>query len=189
MLPRNHLDRIQVAFDDHRLVDNAGLLLPATLALHLGFCKLVQQRLGLGDAQGQANNGDKIMMLVASALAGGDCINDADALRAGGTVGVLDCMVKVPPPRALSCAALAGATSANWNGEPRVAGTGTAGRSRIRRRDLDHRSRFRHLRDLRIGQGRGATQWLHWKVGLTPTAGPGLKYWGRHRRDADVPSA
>ena len=27
MLPRNDLDRIQVAFDDHRLVDNAGLLL------------------------------------------------------------------------------------------------------------------------------------------------------------------
>ena len=32
MLPRNHPDRIQVAFDDHRLVANAGLLLPATLA-------------------------------------------------------------------------------------------------------------------------------------------------------------
>ena len=31
MLPRNHLDRIQVAFDDHRLVANAGLLLTATL--------------------------------------------------------------------------------------------------------------------------------------------------------------
>ena len=27
MLPLNDLDRIQVAFDDHRLVDNAGLLL------------------------------------------------------------------------------------------------------------------------------------------------------------------
>ena len=37
MLPRNHPDRIQVAFDDHRLVANAGLLLPATLALHLGL--------------------------------------------------------------------------------------------------------------------------------------------------------
>ena len=24
MLPRNHADRIQVAFDDHRLVANAG---------------------------------------------------------------------------------------------------------------------------------------------------------------------
>ena len=36
MLPRNHLDRIHITFDDHRLVNNAGLLLPATLALHLG---------------------------------------------------------------------------------------------------------------------------------------------------------
>ena len=36
MLPRNHPDRIQIAFDDHRLVANAGLILPATLALRLG---------------------------------------------------------------------------------------------------------------------------------------------------------
>ena len=96
MLPRNHLDRIQIAFDDHRLVDNAGLLLPATLALHLGLSQLVQQRLDLGDAPGRANTGDKIMTLVASALAGGDCIDDADALRAGGTASVLDCLVKAP---------------------------------------------------------------------------------------------
>ncbi len=53
MLPRDHIDRIQVAFDDHRLVDNAGLLLPATLALHLGLSQLVQQHLELGDAPGQ----------------------------------------------------------------------------------------------------------------------------------------
>ena len=26
----------KIAFDDHRLVNNAGLILPATLALHLG---------------------------------------------------------------------------------------------------------------------------------------------------------
>ena len=96
MLPRNHLDRIKIAFDDHRLVDNAGLLLPATLALHLGLSQLVQQRLDLGDAPGRANTGDKIMTLVASALAGGDCIDDVDALRAGGTAGVLDCLVKAP---------------------------------------------------------------------------------------------
>ena len=30
-----------------------------------------------------------MMTLVASALAGGDCIDDADVLRAGGTAGVL----------------------------------------------------------------------------------------------------
>ena len=32
MLPLEHPDRIQIVFDDHRLVNNAGLLLPATLA-------------------------------------------------------------------------------------------------------------------------------------------------------------
>ena len=32
MLPLDHPDRIQIAFDDHRLVANAGLLLPLTLA-------------------------------------------------------------------------------------------------------------------------------------------------------------
>ena len=33
MLPLEHSDRIRIAFDDHRLVANAGLLLPARLAL------------------------------------------------------------------------------------------------------------------------------------------------------------
>ena len=41
MLPRNHPDRIHIAFDDHRLVANAGLLLPATLALRLSLSQLV----------------------------------------------------------------------------------------------------------------------------------------------------
>ena len=96
MLPRNHPDRIKIAFDDHRLVANAGLLLPATLALHLGLSQLVQQRLDLGDAPGRANTGDKMMTLVASALAGGDCIDDADALRAGGTARILGFTAKAP---------------------------------------------------------------------------------------------
>ena len=101
MLPRNHPDRIRIVFDDHRLddhrlVDNAGLLLPATLAQHLGLRELIDHLLDLGDAPGRANTGDKLMTLVASALAGGDCIDDADALRAGGTASVLDCVVKAP---------------------------------------------------------------------------------------------
>ena len=40
MPPRNHPDRIHVAFDDHRLVANAELILPATLARHLGLPQL-----------------------------------------------------------------------------------------------------------------------------------------------------
>ena len=75
-------------FDDHRLVANAGLLVPATLARHLGLRELVDHHLDLGGAPGRANTGDKMLALVASALAGGDCIDAADALRAGGTVGV-----------------------------------------------------------------------------------------------------
>ena len=96
MQPRNHPDRIRIAFDDRRLVANAGLLLPATLARHLGLPELVQQRLDLGDAPGRANTGDKIMTLVASALAGGDCIDDADVLRTGGTACTLGGTVKAP---------------------------------------------------------------------------------------------
>ena len=89
MLPRNHPDRIQIAFDDHRLVANAGLILPATLALRLGLPQLLRKDLDLGGAPGRANTGDKMMTLAASALAGGDCIDAADALRAGRTARVL----------------------------------------------------------------------------------------------------
>ena len=96
MLPLDHPDRIQIAFDDHRLVANAGLILPVTLAQHLGLRELVDDHVDLGDAPGRANTGDKVLTLVASALAGGDCIDDADALRAGGTAGAIGCTVKVP---------------------------------------------------------------------------------------------
>ncbi len=117
MLPRHHPDRIRTAFDDTRLVANAGLILPATLALHLGLPQLVDRRLDLGDAPGRANTGDKMMTLVASALAGGDCIDDADALRTGGTARVLGFTAKaLPPPWAPSCAASGGAMSVSWTG-------------------------------------------------------------------------
>ena len=82
------------------------------------------ERQGLGWAPGQANTGDKMMTLAASALASGDCIDDADALRTGGTARTLGGTVKAPStprfregrlwPR--SCAASGGAMSANWTG-------------------------------------------------------------------------
>ena len=96
MLPREQPDRIQIAFDDHRLVASAGLMLPVTLAHHLGLGELVDSHVDLGDAPGRPNAGDKLLTLLASALAGGDCIDDADALRSGSTDSVLGCVVKVP---------------------------------------------------------------------------------------------
>ena len=94
MLPIDRPDRIHVTFDDHRLVANAGLILPVTLAHHLGLGELVDNKVDLGDAPGRANAGDKFLTLVASASAGGDCIDDA--LRAGGTEQVLGRVIKAP---------------------------------------------------------------------------------------------
>ena len=96
MLPRNDPDRIQIVFDDPPLVANAGLILPVTLANHLGLGELVDDHVDLGDAPGRANAGDKLLTLVASALAGGDCIDDADGLRTGGTADAIGCVVKAP---------------------------------------------------------------------------------------------
>ena len=96
MRSSHSLDRLDTAFDDDRLVADAGLLLPATLAQHLGLRELVDEHLDLGPTAGRANAGDKLLTLLMSALAGGDCIDDADALRAGGTGRVLGFAVKAP---------------------------------------------------------------------------------------------
>ena len=94
MRSSHSLDRLDTAFDDDRLVADAGLLLPATLAQHLGLRELVDDHLDLGAGPGRANVGDKLLTLVMSALAGGDCIDDANALRAGGTERILGFSVK-----------------------------------------------------------------------------------------------
>ena len=74
MLTQNNSDGIRIVFDDRRLVADAGLLLPATLARHLGLREFVD----FACAPGRANTGDKMLTLVASALAGGDCVDDTD---------------------------------------------------------------------------------------------------------------
>ena len=63
---------------------------------HYPSADYTERHLDLGDTAGRANAGDKLLTLVASALAGGDCIADADALRAGGAGRVLGCTVKAP---------------------------------------------------------------------------------------------
>lgn len=90
------LDRLDVIFDDEHLVANAGLMLPATLAQHLGLRELLERHVDLGDALGRANVGHKAMTLIHSALAGGDSIDDADALRAGETQCALGHVVLAP---------------------------------------------------------------------------------------------
>jgi hypothetical protein len=62
------LDRLDVTFDDEHLVANAGLMLPATLAKHLGLRELFDEHVDLGDVAGRANVGHKAMTLVHSAV-------------------------------------------------------------------------------------------------------------------------
>ena len=90
------LDRVDVTFDDEHAVADAGLMLAATLAQHLELRALIDDRVDLGDAPGRANVGHKAMTLIHSALADGDCIDDADALRAGATQAVLGHGVLAP---------------------------------------------------------------------------------------------
>ena len=97
MMRSSHsLDRVDVMFDDEHAVADAGLVLPATLAQHLGLRELLDERVDLGDAPGHANVGHKAMTLIHSVLADGDCIDDADALRAGDTATVLGHGVLAP---------------------------------------------------------------------------------------------
>ena len=100
MLPRNHPDRIQITFDDRRLVANAGLLLPATLARHLGLPELLQKHLDLGNAPGRANADDKMMTLVASALARGEAQPQGHVGLAGAAVADGDGDNERTPPAA-----------------------------------------------------------------------------------------
>jgi hypothetical protein len=90
------LDALEVVFDDPNAVANGGLVLPMTLAERLGLCELVGDNVHLGSAPGHANAGPKVMALVASALVGGDSIDDAGVLRSGRAGALLGTWVPAP---------------------------------------------------------------------------------------------
>jgi DDE family transposase len=90
------LDQLDTCFDDTHAVANAGLLLAATLAERLGIEQAVDQVIDLGGRAGAHRPGRKLLTLVHSMLAGGDCIDDADVLRCGATSRVLGHRVMAP---------------------------------------------------------------------------------------------
>lgn len=96
MQSSHSLDRLVTSFDDDRLIGDAGLLLPATLAQHLGLMELLDEQIDPGEASGRAHAGAKAMTIIASVLAGGDCIDDTNALRAGAAQAVLGHRVAAP---------------------------------------------------------------------------------------------
>ena len=93
MLPREHPDASTPTASTSPSTITAGWPMPGCCCLlpwpSAGLGELANQHVDLGDA-----SGDKPMTLVGSALAGGDCIDDSDALRCGNTKRVLECVVK-----------------------------------------------------------------------------------------------
>ena len=90
------LDALTVIFDDDNLVANAGLILPATLAQHLGPEMLINSKVHLQDSSAGCRPGRKALTLVHSMIVGGDSLDDADVLRAGSSASVLGHVVMAP---------------------------------------------------------------------------------------------
>ena len=151
---------------------NAGLLLRVTLARHLGLRELVDHHLDMGGAPGRANTGDKLMTLVASAMAGGDCIDDADVLRTGGTACTLGVTVKAPSTVGAFLRSFRWGHVRQLDRVSReLPGPGLGRWGRTRRRAVHHRPRFHHLRDLRTGPRKGRATMA------TPASGAITRYW------------
>lgn len=89
------LDRVDVRADDDNGVSDAGLVVAATLGQRLGLPGLLRERVTVPGHVG-ANPDQKCLTVIHSLLAGGDCIDDVDALRAGASEAVLGHRVAAP---------------------------------------------------------------------------------------------
>jgi hypothetical protein len=91
------LDGVRAEFNDERLVNDAGLLLTATLAERLGLEELVNESIWLPYlTPGAALPGRKVMTLVHGMVAGADSVDDMNLLRAGSTEMILGHRVMAP---------------------------------------------------------------------------------------------
>jgi hypothetical protein len=96
MTSSHTLDQLDTRFDDTHAIANAGPLLPATLAQRLGIEQTADALIDLGERAGAAHPGRKLLTLVHTMIAGGDCIDDAALLRCGATSRVLGHRVMAP---------------------------------------------------------------------------------------------
>ena len=81
--------RFEAIFDDEHAVANAGLTLTEILSGRLGIEDLANEVVDLGGRPGASRPGRKILTVLHSMVAGGDCIDDVDVLRCGSTDAVV----------------------------------------------------------------------------------------------------
>ena len=102
------------------------------------------------------------MTLAASALAGGDCIDDADVLRTGGTAGAIGCVLKAPSGD------LPAQHVRQLDRVSRELVPGLGRWRRTRRRAVDHRP---GLLCETYGLAKEGARHHGWSAGLSPAAG------------------
>jgi len=90
------LDGVQVAFDDERVVSDAGIMLVATLAERLQIEDLVDRCVRLGVRGAASCAGRKVMALLYAMALGADSIDDCQVLRAGRTGRLLGGWIPAP---------------------------------------------------------------------------------------------
>ena len=131
-----------------------------------------------------------MLTLVASALAGGDCIDDADVLRTGGTAGAIGCVVKAPSTLGTFLRSFRWGHVRQLDRVSRellarawAAGAGPQALTNLGPLTIDLDSTICETYGLR--QGGSAPPRLHRPAGLSPPAG----HRRRHRRCADGQAA
>lgn len=85
-----------IAFDDGHLISDAGLTLTDRLISQLQLGPLLDNCVDLGDHPGAPNPGYKLLTIIQSLVAGGECIDDVDILRSGSTKRILSHSVAAP---------------------------------------------------------------------------------------------
>ena len=110
------LDDVQVAFDDERVVSDAGIVLAATLAERLQIEDLVEDCVHLGVKGAASRAGRKVMALIYAMVLGADSIDDCQVLRAGRTGRLLGGWIRRRRRWARSCGRLRSGMSASSTG-------------------------------------------------------------------------
>jgi len=91
------LDGLRVAFDDEKVVSDAGVMLVATVARRLGIEALAQRLVRLRrERPGAANAGRKVTALLFAMVLGADSIDDTAVLNAGRTRRLLGGWLPAP---------------------------------------------------------------------------------------------
>jgi hypothetical protein len=95
--PAVKLDVLRAAWDDERLVSDAGIALLGTLAARLGIERLIDHAVRLPrDRPGAGHAGRKAMALIYAMALGADCIDDCELLRSGRTRRLLGGWLPAP---------------------------------------------------------------------------------------------